>query len=151
MSAKRLTLDTSILIYAIDRDAKDKHERAVSIVDQAISLDCVLTLQALCEFYAAATRKKYANHHQVSVFIKELMVIFPVVASSSATLSLALKAMEGHSLSFWDSLLWATAKENNCSLIISEDFQDNFMLGGVKIKNPFYSEDHLESYFKNFQ
>jgi predicted nucleic acid-binding protein len=148
MSANRLTLDTNILIYAIDRDAKDKHERAISIVDQAIHLDCILTLQALCEFYSAATRKKYASHEEVSSFIKELLVIFPVIASSSKTLSLALKTIEVHSLSFWDALLWATAKENGCSLIISEDFQDNFMLGGIKIKNPFYSEDHLESYFK---
>lgn len=148
MSANRLTLDTNILIYAIDRDAKDKHERAISIVDQAMHLDCVLTLQALCEFYSAATRKKHANHDESSSFIKELMVIFPVIASSSKTLSLALKTMERNSLSFWDALLWATAKENSCSLIISEDFQDNFILGGVKIKNPFYSENSLESYLE---
>ncbi len=148
MSADRLTLDTNILIYAIDRDSKDKHERAISIVDQAMHLDCVLTLQALCEFYSAATRKKYATHDEVSSFIKELMVVFPVVTSSSKTLSLTLKSIEGHSLSFWDSLLWATAKENSCSLIMSEDFQDKFILGGVKIRNPFDSEDSLESYFK---
>lgn len=148
MSVERLTLDTNILIYAIDRDAKDKHERAISLVDQAISLDCVLTLQALSELYAAATRKKYATHDEVSSFIKELMVVFPIIESSKKTLSLALKMMEGHSLSFWDSMLWATAKEHGCSLIISEDFQDNFTLGGIKIRNPFYSEHALESYFK---
>jgi predicted nucleic acid-binding protein len=148
MSVERLTLDTNILIYAIDRDAKDKHERAISLVDQAIRLDCVLTLQALCELYAAATRKKYATHDEVSSFIKELMVVFPIVESSKKILSLALKMREGHSLSFWDSMLWATAKEHKCSLIISEDFQDNFTLGGVKIRNPFYSEHALESYFK---
>ncbi|MBX9696517.1 MAG: PIN domain-containing protein [Alphaproteobacteria bacterium] len=147
MSAKRLTLDTNILMYAIDRDAKEKHERAMSIVDQAIHLECVLTLQALSELYAAATRKKYATHAEVSSFIKELMSIFPVITSSSTALSLALKVKEEHGLSFWDSLLWATAKENSCSLIISEDFQDGVLLGGVKIKNPFYSEDSLDSYY----
>lgn len=147
MSVNRLTLDTNILIYAIDRDSKKKHERAISLIDQAINLDCVLTLQALCEFYSAATRKKYANHDEVSSFIKEIMVVFPVVVSSNKTLPIALKAIEEHGLSFWDSLLWATAKENGCSLIITEDFQDNFLLGGVKMKNPFDSEDRLESYF----
>ena len=147
MSVNRLTLDTNILIYAIDRDSKKKHERAKSLIDQAINLDCALTLQALCEFYSAATRKKYATHEEVSSFIKELMVIFPIITSSRKTLPVALKAIEGHNLSFWDSLLWATAKENGCSLIITEDFQDNFLLGGVKMKNPFDSEDRLESYF----
>lgn len=148
MSANRLTLNTNILIYAVDRDAKEKHKRAMSIVDQAIHLDCVLTLQVLCEFYVAATRKKYATHEEVSSFIKELMVVFPVITSSRTTLPLALKVKEDHNLSFWDALLWATAKENGCSLIISEDFQDNVMLGGIKIKNPFYAEDSLKSYFK---
>jgi predicted nucleic acid-binding protein len=148
MSVDRLTLDTNILIYAIDRDSKDKHERAASIVDQAIHLDCVLTLQALCELYAAATRKKYATHDEVSSFIKELMVVFPIIESSKKTLLSSLKVMESHSLSFWDSMLWATAKEHSCSLIISEDFQNDFTLSGVKIRNPFYSENTLESYFR---
>lgn len=147
MSVNRLTLDTNILIYAIDRDSKTKHERAISLIDQAIHLDCALTLQSLCEFYSAATRKKYATHDEVSSFIKELMVFFPVIVSSNKTLPVALKAIEGHGLSFWDALLWSTAKENGCSLIITEDFQDNFMLGGVKMKNPFDSEDLLKSYF----
>lgn len=147
MSVNRLTLDTNILIYAIDRSAKDKHERAISIVEQAISLDCVLTLQSLCEFYAAATRKKYADHNEGYNFVKELMSTFPIIESSKKTLSLALKMVDGHSLSFWDSMLWATAKEHGCSLIISEDFQDNFTLGGVKVRNPFYSESLLGSYF----
>ena len=110
-------------------------------------LDCVLTLQALCEFYAATTRKKYANHEVASFFIKDLMVVFPVIVNSGTTLSLALKAAEEHKLAFWDSLLWATAKENGCSVILSEDFQDNFILRGVKIRNPFLSEDEIEAYF----
>jgi predicted nucleic acid-binding protein len=76
MNVKRLTLDTNILIYAVDRDVKEKHESAISVVDQAMRLDCCLTLQSLCEFYAAATRKKYAKHDEAALFIKELMVVF---------------------------------------------------------------------------
>jgi predicted nucleic acid-binding protein len=147
MSAKRLTLDTNILIYAVDRDAKEKHKKAMAILDQATHLDCVLTLQVLCEFYAAATRKKYAQHEEASLFIEELVALFPIIASTCSSLSLALKAVSKHNLSFWDAMLWATAKENHCSLIISEDFQNNFTLEGIKIKNPFYLEGPLEELF----
>lgn len=42
-------------------------------------------------------------------------------------------------------MLWATAKENKCAFIISEDFQDHFTLGEVTIKNPFHSEKSLSS------
>ena len=58
------------------------------------------------------------------------MAVFPVIVSSAAVFTSALKVMEGYRLSFWDSL-WATAKENRCSLIISEDFQDGFILDGI--------------------
>lgn len=147
MSADRFTLDTNILVYAIDRDAEDKHRRAVSIINQAMDIDCVLTLQALCELYSSATRKKYASHDEITNFIQKLMIVFPVVASSSKTLSKALKTVEEHGVSFWDALLWATAKENGCCLILSEDFQDGRVLEGIQIKNPFSSDDLLESFF----
>lgn len=145
MSAKRFTLDTNILVYAVDRNAKDKHEKAILIVDEAIHLDCVLTLQSLGEFYMAATRKKDADHKGVVAFIKELITLFPIITSSSSSLFLALKAVEEHNLSFWDALLWATAKENHCSYIISEDFQHDFTLQGITIKNPFNSKESLEN------
>ena len=47
MSAERFTLDTNLLVYAIDRDAGERHQQAVAIVDRAVELDCVLTLQVL--------------------------------------------------------------------------------------------------------
>lgn len=144
MSAKRLTLDTNILIYAVDRDAGKKHERAMQIIDQAIYLDTVLTLQVLCEFYSATTRKGYAQHEEVMAFIKGWIDVFPIVESHSSTLLIALKAVEKHKLSFWDAMLWATAKEAQCSLLLSEDFQTNSNFGGVYIKNPLLSDEPLE-------
>jgi len=148
MSVKRLTLDTNILIYAINPDEKNKHKRAMSIVEQAAYLDCVLTLQSLSEFYTAATRKKYMQHEEATLFIKELMVAFPIISSTSSSLTLAFKAVKDHNISFWDAMLWASAKENSCSFLISEDFQHDFVLGGIKIKNPFFSEDPLENLLK---
>jgi hypothetical protein len=57
MSVDRITLDTNILIYAIDKDAGIRHQRAMGIVDDAVQQDCVLVLQALSEFFSAVTRK----------------------------------------------------------------------------------------------
>lgn len=146
MSVKRITLDTNILIYAVDRDAGKKHERAIQIIDQAIFLDSVLTLQVLCEFYAATTKKGYAQHEEVIAFIQGWMDIFPIVESHCSTLPIALKAVAKHQLSFWDAMLWATAKEARCSLLLSEDYQNNFTLEGVQIKNPFLSDEPIEQF-----
>ncbi|MDM8563994.1 hypothetical protein QUF54_11640 [Candidatus Marithioploca araucensis] len=41
---RRYTLDTNILIYAIDNKTGEKHQKAIDIVDKAIFQDCILTL-----------------------------------------------------------------------------------------------------------
>jgi predicted nucleic acid-binding protein len=51
-------VDTSILIYAEDRDAKGKHEVARAlIVDLWESREGVVSLQVLQEFYVNVTKK----------------------------------------------------------------------------------------------
>ncbi len=45
MNKPRYTLDTNLLIYAIDtKTDADKHQKALTIVNQAVDYDCVLTL-----------------------------------------------------------------------------------------------------------
>ena len=58
MADKRFTLDTNILVYAVDRDAGDRHGTAIDLVDKAAEQDCILTLQALSEFFYAVTVKE---------------------------------------------------------------------------------------------
>jgi predicted nucleic acid-binding protein len=57
MSAERYTLDTNILIYAVDRSAGAKHHLAIALVDGSVERPCALTLQASAEFVLAVTRK----------------------------------------------------------------------------------------------
>ena len=54
----RFSLDTIILIYAVDRDAGERHVRAGELMARAAPRDCVLTVPALAEFFHATTRKK---------------------------------------------------------------------------------------------
>jgi predicted nucleic acid-binding protein len=141
MIDKRFTLDTNVLVYAVDRDAGKKHEIAMEIIDKAMYVDCVLTVQVLAEFFSAATRKNYASAEQVSIFIKEWLNIFPVVGNSAHALLDALSTVTEHKLSFWDAMIWAAAKEAGCSTVISEDFQDGRELGGILFCNPFLEKN----------
>ncbi|MDZ4323263.1 MAG: PIN domain-containing protein [Alphaproteobacteria bacterium] len=148
MSDKLFTLDTNILVYAIDRDSKEKHARAKEVVNQAMSLNCVLTIQALGELYTTTTRKKYATSTEIMYFIEGLMEVFPTVAASSTTLILAINSLKRYSMSFWDAMLWATVKESNCKFILSEDFQHNSSIDGIKIINPLLEDVSLEQLFQ---
>ena len=56
MQDERFTLDTNILVYAVDRDAGERHDTAIDLVDNTVRQDCILTLQALSAFLYAVTR-----------------------------------------------------------------------------------------------
>ena len=138
MSDKRVSLDTNILIYAIDKDAGEKQLTSISLIEHcALNYDCVLTLQSLSEFYAAATRKGKVTHVQAEAQIKDWQLLFPTILPSTHTVEYALKAVNDHTLSFWDAMLWSVACENGVSELYSEDFQSGRELKGVRFTNPF--------------
>ena len=45
-------------------------------------------------------------------------------------------------ISFWDAMLWATARRAGCSAILSEDFQDGQVLQGVRFIDPFLRKNN---------
>jgi predicted nucleic acid-binding protein len=48
---------------------------------------------------------------------------FPVVTADESDLDGAMRAVGDHQLSFWDAMLWATAKRAGCRVLFSEDLQ----------------------------
>ena len=47
------------------------------------------------------------------------------------------KAVQQHEFAFWDAMIWAVAREAGVTLLLSEDFQHNRVLDGVRFVNPF--------------
>jgi predicted nucleic acid-binding protein len=137
MIAERFTLDTNILVYAIDRDAGERHEKAMMIVDRAVEQDCILTLQTLCEFFFAATRKKKMPLSDARLQVQDWQSLFPIILPQPAALMQAINAVEQHKISFWDAMLWAVAKQAEVKVLLSEDFQHERELEGVRFQNPF--------------
>jgi predicted nucleic acid-binding protein len=138
MSDKRVSLDTNILIYAIDKDAGHKQITAIQLIEKcALEYDTVLTLQSLSEFYFAATRKNIVMHSEAEAQIKDWQLLFPTLLPSTHTVNYALTAVAEYKLSFWDAMLWSVARENNVNELYSEDFQSGRELNGVTFINPF--------------
>ncbi len=133
----RFSLDTNILVYAVDRDAAARHQTAKSVVARAALHDCILTVQALAEFFHATTRKNLLTPTAAADFVRDWLSVFDTASADQAVLAEAMEALQSHSLSFWDAMLWATAKQAGCAAILSEDMQDGRRLGGVEIINPF--------------
>ena len=140
MNGIRISLDTNVLLYSVDWDAGDRHTRAVSIINRAENWDCVLILQTLGEFFAVATRKGRMPHTNAAALVENWLHVFPVHAVGPGTLRHAMAAVQEHRLPFWDAMLWATAREAGCRLLLTEDFQHGRVLGGVRFQNPFLEE-----------
>jgi len=50
---------------------------------------------------------------------------------------MALEAVRVHRIAFWDAMLWASAQRAGVKYLLTEDFQDGFVLRGVTFVNPF--------------
>ena len=133
-----ISLDTNILVYSVDRDAGDRHNTAVKLVERSVRAgNCVQPLQSLCEFFDIATRKIGLDVSIAAEVVARWQAAVPIEPASNDDLRNAMRAVREHGLSFWDALLWATVRRVGVELLISEDFQDGRCIEGVRILNPF--------------
>ena len=137
MNEPRFSIDTNILIYSIDTDAGPKQEVASALVDRLADTDCVLTLQALAEFFHAVTRKNRMPIEDAAAMIKDWMELFPVAVADGRVLRGAMRLKEQESFSFWDAMLVETARAAGATRLLTEDMQDGRLLGALRIENPF--------------
>lgn len=126
-----------MLVYSVNYDAGDKHFLARDMLMRAVRVSAILTLQALGEFYHVTTRKYRLPSADSRAFIDDWTRIFPIVTAQGPALDNAIDAVERHSLSFWDALLWATVEASGSTVLFTEDLQDGRRLGRVSFVNPF--------------
>ena len=137
MSGSRFTLDSNILVYALDRLAGDRHLLAARIIARAQFADCLLILQSVSEFYAAATRKRLVSPRIAREQATDWLTMFTTAAASAGSVRAALASAASGYASYWDALLLHTAAEAGCTTILTEDMADGSTVAGIRIVNPF--------------
>jgi predicted nucleic acid-binding protein len=131
------TLDTNLLVYSVDHRDPIRHTLAVEIVRRSSSADCLLTLQAVSEFYAVLSRKRIIGQAHAARLAADWLDLFRSAPPSATAIRLALDAASTGRASYWDALLIATAAEAGCSAILTEELSHGTTLFGVRIVNPF--------------
>jgi predicted nucleic acid-binding protein len=137
MKAQRFSVDTNILIYSIDQDAGTRHVHARAVMDRLPDADCVLTLQALAEFFHAVTRKNKMPADEAAAMVHDWMELFPVAVADGRILAGAIRLKERESIAFWDAMLVEVARASGVTRLLSEDMQDGRMVGALRLENPF--------------
>jgi predicted nucleic acid-binding protein len=143
----RFLVDTNILVYAHDRSYPQKQERALELLDHLTqSGSMAVSVQSLAEFFWASTR-----HLKPPLIILDATRQMERFARSWPILDLtpliALEATRGvktHRLSYWDAQIWASARLNQITDILSEDFSHRRIIEGIQFQNPFHSAFNLE-------
>ena len=132
-------VDTNILVYAEDRDAKAKHEVARDLVIKLWDEQSgVLSVQVLQEFYVTVTRKlKKPLSSKKALEIIEQYMTWTVVDNTSSLLTAAVALERKAHLSFWDAMMVQAATNAACDRLYSEDMNHGQRIGSLSIVNPF--------------
>ena len=133
----RIFIDTNLFVYAHVSNDAVKHECAVELLKAKISGNqVIISTQVLSEFYSAMSKYK-RPHSEIHSFMIDIIRCTNVSSISLATVQKCLELKDKHGYSYWDSLILASAIENDCRILYSEDMRHSHVLDGVTIQSPF--------------
>lgn len=137
MTAKHF-FDTNVAVYAYDDSEPTKQAVARSLLLNAAAMSTgVISTQVLGEFFHATVVRRslltVANARTALRALSRLHV-------ATIPLSLVERAIDLHErfqLRYWDALIIATAKQEGCNEVLSEDMNHGQDYDGVRVTNPF--------------
>jgi predicted nucleic acid-binding protein len=137
MSAKTF-VDTNVLIYAHDADARAKHEVAKSVLRELWSQRTgVLSMQVLQEFYVNVTRKIASPLPKADARLVVSTYSIWCIETTPTEIAAAFLIEDESRIGFWDALIVASAAKAGSVRILSEDLNAQQTIAGIRVENPF--------------
>lgn len=136
--AQKSFIDTNILIYAHDRSAGAKHDRARELIERLwASGEGVLSTQVLQELCINLRRKlaRPLPAEQVRQLIQDYMS-WEVVVNTAESVIQALEIEVRYKISFWDALVLHAAESSGATILYSEDLSSGQRYGSIQVVNP---------------
>jgi predicted nucleic acid-binding protein len=131
-------VDTNILIYAHDREAGLKHERARQLIEhlwttgqRALSMQ---VLQELC----VNLRRRVAHplpSEEIAKLIEDYLS-WEIVINTPQAIVAALGIEVRYKVSYWDALILHAAESCGAAVLYSEDLSHGQRDGGVEVVDP---------------
>jgi len=132
-------VDTNVLVYARDAGEPTKQPRALDVLRSLWeNRRGRISLQVLQEYYVCVTRKLNPglSKSDARKDIEDLFAWNPL-SPTAATFAKAWQIEDRLGLSWWDSLIVASALDQRCTTLLSEDLQHGLQIDGLQIQNPF--------------
>lgn len=133
----KVFLDTNILIYVYSADEPKKQSIALQLLD-SFEDNVIISKQVINELSNILLKKFKLGSDQVENVLLEIDNVLPIADFDLTTQIKALKLKNRYQFQYYDALIVATALENNCTVVYSEDMQHEMLIdGSLKIINPF--------------
>lgn len=128
--------DTNIFIYLYADNELDKQTISKEIIDKAD--DCITSTQILNEINNVMIKKWRMPIESVKTIQKDVRQISKVLYINESTIDKAIDLNAGYGFSYYDCLMLASALEEDCSIIYTEDMSNGQIIENrLKIINPF--------------
>ena len=137
MSAARVFIDTNIFVYLYSSSSVDwtKRRRAHEALAQ---FDCQISTQVINEFCHVCTKKANIPTETLLNTISHICSYRDLSHIDEETIESALMLRAKYGYAYYDSLILASALEQDCTYLLSEDFADGQVIeGSMTIKNIF--------------
>jgi predicted nucleic acid-binding protein len=138
----KVFVDTNILVYAHDRAAGAKHERARALIEKLWKSDGgVISTQVLQELWVTLRLKaaRPLSVEEMQRLIEDYMA-WDIVVNTAESIVEALAIESRYKISFWDALIVQAAGSSGAAILYSEDLADGQNYEPVRVVNPLSEE-----------
>jgi predicted nucleic acid-binding protein len=138
-------VDTNVLLYALDDKDVAKRDAARAWVAACWLRRCGrISTQVLHEFYWNA-RKKFRTAISAGDARAEVrrLQLWQPWAVDQATVESAWATESRWQLSYWDALMVASAQQQGCTVLLTEDLQHGLVIDQLRVLNPFLTGPEL--------
>lgn len=136
----RVLVDTNVLVYRVDPGDPRKEGVAADVLHRLrVAGEGVVSGQTVSEFASVLVgrRARELRAGKVEAAVAAIVREWPVTLVRPETVELALVARERFGFAFYDAQIWAAAKLCGAKVVLSEDFTDGMVAGGVRFADPF--------------
>lgn len=132
-------VDTNVFVYERQADDMRKQGLAAQWLERLwLEGTGRTSMQVLCEYYATLTRKldPPVAGHQAWDHVRSLLAWNPSPVDADVLVR-GFEIEQRYHLNWWDCLIVASAQMQGCSVLLTEDLQDQAVLGSVTVRSPF--------------
>ncbi len=139
----KIFLDTNIIIYCYSNSEKEKQTISRKLFERYSELN--ISKQVINEMTNILFKKFKLSSFDIKNTIEQISNIVFTCDFNFDTQIKAIELKDKYNLQYYDALIIATALENYCNIIFSEDMQHNQIIENqLTIINPFIKENNAK-------